>query len=602
MKSKSARRALGVTFLYIGIFFALVLLQFGRGGGFSFREGRLSVTAALPRGGGVPESLRVSWPGLSLEISQAQPAILTDAAGSRRNLLLRSVARSGQSVLVELQSGVRLEIAPAAAGESEGFSLKATGGPSGLASLSLAWRLSGGGKLEERAGKRILASAGSAWEFSLPNRALTAVQGRLLLESRGGNLAAFSLARSESPKLPQEAKVVARAAQDPALFKAGIQAWTDRLWAGLQGPRWDETQAAWKEADGSIAFSETALAVWLAEGFQRGQPTEALARGKQAARLHPEMLSWLTVPFLGDTIRKMQGLESQDLFEQKRLATLLAAKDASLFEKEGIVHFLMDRTPLEFARSVLAFAASLDPASLDLEQRLGILSCAVEAEGFLLREENPFPALIGSAPLLAEVRETESGIFLQTGADGSTDLRLSLRAGLALLAWGASSGQDALVGVGQALVQSVLDLADAQGFIPARGFPRAAALEEKSGSIAPEKLYALIGAGSWWPREVSFYREAGPGVWAWTCAPSLSLAGSATSSVYTARFPTGFEHYVSFYGIKPFKNIKLYGIDYRPDPRFEGYNASGYYYRAAAGVLHLKMKHKNEEERMELGY
>jgi len=59
---------------------------------------------------------------------------------------------------------------------------------------------------------------------------------------------------------------------------------------------------------------------------------------------------------------------------------------------------------------------------------------------------------------------------------------------------------------------------------------------------------------------------------------------------------------MTFYGVKPFANIKLYDIDYSPDAEFEIYDVSGYFYRKTSSALYLKMKHKSESERIELDF
>jgi hypothetical protein len=148
----------------------------------------------------------------------------------------------------------------------------------------------------------------------------------------------------------------------------------------------------------------------------------------------------------------------------------------------------------------------------------------------------------------------------------------------------------------------VFGLADAQGFVPARVLPRDGSLEQRMGTIAPEEIYPLVANCPYYPREVSFARDIGPGVWAWTCSPSLSVQASASRRVFTAVFPAGRSHYLAFYGIKRFANIQLYDIDYSPDGEFESYDASGYLYDGDEGALYLKMKHKKDSEDIKLSY
>ena len=49
MKTGAFRRAIGLVFLYIGLFVLLVLLQFSKGVGFSEKVGGMSVNASFPK-------------------------------------------------------------------------------------------------------------------------------------------------------------------------------------------------------------------------------------------------------------------------------------------------------------------------------------------------------------------------------------------------------------------------------------------------------------------------------------------------------------------------------------------------------------------------
>ena len=216
-------------------------------------------------------------------------------------------------------------------------------------------------------------------------------------------------------------------------------------------------------------------------------------------------------------------------------------------------------------------------------------------------EENPFLGFGSIADrILGATRKTPAGLFLVTEEDGATDLRLSLAAGQYLAAYGAAEGKDGLVGVGQGLVEGFIGASDERGIAPARVLVRSGAIEQQSGALLPEDAYPLVAANPYYSREVSFYKDIGPGVWAWTCAPSLSVSASETQYTFAATFPAGRSHYMTFYGIKPFANIQLYDIDYSPDAEFEIYDASGYLYSKQSRALYLKMKHKKDNEAIKL--
>jgi hypothetical protein len=390
---------------------------------------------------------------------------------------------------------------------------------------------------------------------------------------------------------------------DPAAYKAVLDGWTSKTYLGLATGRWDGDKQGWRDALGNTVFSEKALVAYLAEAEGRGGYVEALARMKPAAGRNAAALTWLSTPFFGDTVTRMAGLETADLSEVKRLSGLAQSSDPSLLEKERLLHFLIDRSPTATAQTILQVLAGFDPAKLSLSQTAAYLDRAVEAKAFLSETENPLKAGDAAADrMVGALIKTPEGWFLKTEDDGSVDVRKSLVAGLDLIAWGQTAGKDGLVGAGQGLVVSALGLGDASGFMPARLTPKPEGLSERSGSLAPEDCYPLVATAAYYPRELSFYKELGAGVWAWTCSPSIAVTASQASSIFTVGFPAGLTHYMAVYGLKPFSTIKLYGINYSPDSAFESYDASGYLYRKASNALYLKMKHKQATERIELYY
>jgi hypothetical protein len=607
MKSGAFKRALGLTFLYLGLFVLVVLIQFSRGPGISAKFGALSVNATYPkadrgRGDKAPELVRLYYAGLAFEISPKMPAESLSAAGAASPLALASVDLLPNGVRIKLSPGVEIK-ATGERGAAERFTLSASA-PEGVAALRFHIIPSRDARITEAGGRQALNFAGGSYDLYPGAGSLDPDAGLLSLRPGDAGLALSRIASTVAakPARPgQPEAFVAQAPKDPEAFRAEISAWRDKVWSGLSSARFDADKLAWKGPDALPAFSEKALAAYLAEALARGSYADALARAKSAKDKWPDKLGYLTAPYLGGLVSKMKALEASDLAEVKRLSQLVADKSPSILEKEGLLRFLVDRSPGQLADDALRYIAELDPAKLTIRQAAGLLTCAMDAKSLLKDDANPIPnAGVAADRLAAAARKSSSGYFLVTEDDGSTDLRLSLLAGTVLSAYGSASSKPVLVGVGQSLVEGVLGLADAQGFGPARVAVASGALGQRSGTLLPEDLYPLVADNPYYPHETSFARDVGPGVWAWTCAPSLTVQASASRYTFVASFPTGRSHYLSFYGIKPFANIQLYDIDYNPDNDFESYDASGYLYNKGSGALYMKMKHKKESEDIKL--
>jgi hypothetical protein len=616
MKSGAFKRALGLVFLYLGLFVVIVLVQFSRGPGLSEKYGALSVSASYPkpgkgRVGSAPEIVRLAYAGLRFEISPKSPAESLGADGVASPLTLTAVDKLSNGVRIKLSPGVEIK-ATADRKAPELFSLSASA-PDGVAALRLRVLPSGDARFSESAGRRGMTFAGSSYDLALGASSLDAGAGLLSLRPGDSGLAVSRIAppAAAKPVRPSAAQAaVALAPKDPEAFKAEISAWRDKAWSGLATTRLDADKLAWKGPDALPAFSEKALAAYLAESLARGSYSDAIARARGAKEKWPDKLGYLSAPYLGGLVAKMRAFEASDIAERKRLAQLVADKSPTILEKEGLLRFLVDRSPAPLEQDALRYFADLDPAKLTIRQAVGLLACSIDSKFLLKDEENPFRAAGSAAAaaaaaadrIAAAIAKSPSGSFLVTEDDGSTDIRLSLIAGTALASFGTAASKPALVGAGQVLVEGVIGLADAQGFGPARVRVASGALADRSGSVLPEDLYPIVADNPYYPHETSFARDIAPGIWAWTCAPSLTAQASQSRYLFVATFPAGRSHFLSFYGIKPFANIQLYDIDYSPDSEFESYDASGYLYNKDAGALYMKMKHKKDAEDIKLAF
>jgi hypothetical protein len=607
MQTSAFKRAIALIFLYIGLFILIILLQFSRGPGLSEKIGGMSVSVSYPKSergksGAAPEKVGISYAGLSFEISPKSAAAGIAADGVASALVLSAIEKIPNGVRVKLSPGVELK-ATADRGPTERFSLAATA-PDGIVSVRLRLLPSRSVSFLEKDGHRSVFSSGNSYDMILASGSLDRSAGVLALRPGDPGLSLAKVA-PVSPRTSQPAsseKLVAQAPKDPEAFKAEITVWRDRVWSGLSSSRFEADKIAWKGSDGQASFSDKALTVYLAESLARGSYQDALARVRGVREKWPDKLSFLSAPYLGGLVPKMRDFATSDQAEVKRLSQVVADKSPTLFEKEGLLRFLFDRSPYSLAQDALRYSSGVDPSKLTIRQAVGFLGCAADAKSLLKDEDNPFREKGAVADrLVASVRKSSNGFFLITEDDGSTDLRLSLLAGSYLVAYGNAVSKPALVGVGQSLVEGAIGLADAQGFSPARVLVRAA-LEQRAGTLAPEDIYPLVADNPYYPHAVSFGRDAAPGLWAWTCAPSLTVQTSASRFVFSARFLVGSAHFLTLYGLKPFVNIQLYEIDYSPDSDFESYNASGYLYNKAQGALFLKMKHKKEIEDIKLSF
>jgi hypothetical protein len=616
MKTGSLKRALGLVLIYIGVFVLIVALQFSRSPGFSQRIGRLAVSASYPQNGGAkpaPSSVRIDFGGMAFILSKDQPAQVKAVDGSLSPVLPLSVEKLPDGARIVLEGGTELVARADQAGSS--FSLSARRSDEVAAALILPCSLPPRALVAGQDGSSLLKSAGSSFALAFSSAEFAAGNGKLSLSFADGASPRLSLshiaeakpapvvAAKSPPPAAKPGKLLPPAALDAASYKAGLDAYSAKVWSGLSSDRWSADAGGWKDGAGSISFSEKASVAYLAEASQRGGYADAIARVRQLAAKNRSALTWLSVPYLGNTVERMTGLETADQSEAARLASLVQNKDASLLDKEGLVPFILDRSPRVLASEAFGMIGGMDATKLGTKAAAAYFCRAMEARALLSDSESPFKAVDSVAVLLqSRLAKSPEGYFIQTEEDGSVDLRLSLAIGQAFVAYAGQAGKEGFLGLGQSLVLGVLGLADGSGFLPARLVLRGDQTAEKSGSIAPEACYALAVANPYYPHELSFYKELGAGAWAWTSSPSVSVSSGSAQAVFSVSYPEGRAHYMAVYGTKSFSTIKLYGIDYSPDSAFESYDVSGYLYRKASNGLYLKMKHKQPTEKIELYY
>ncbi|HOX17627.1 MAG TPA: hypothetical protein PKW82_04155 [Spirochaetales bacterium] len=602
MKYGSLWRGLGLAALYIGIIVALVLIQFPREGGFLVESGEFALRAERAEGGeqgsregGPIQAALLSFQGLTLEFSEERPLSWLDSKGTQRNSAPRAFTALAAGFLVEFEGGPVL---------------RAISSQDGAASVSidsareasLSWRLSRGARLNEGAGGTLeLSRSGSTWSLGIPAAALDRAGRTLRLTGTALVPAALSIAPAVAPAASPASPVAAFVEQAPmegAAWAAVRSSYLDKTWAGLSARRWIAAERAWSDGSAGRVAVEPAAVAYLAEAWSRGTGPAAFERVAAVRAARPADFSWLSAPYFGDIVNAMGRLEEADLAEVRRIERAIAENSPSIFDGERFVPFLLDRTPYSLARSVFAWAQGVDPGSLDPRRAVAALEAWLDGNELIGAEANPFARFeaVAERVILPAVRKASQGYFYRADAAGAMDPRLGLRAGYALVRYGEKAAKPTMVGVGQSLVAGVLALADENGFLPAAANLKDGTLVAGTGTLAPEAVYDLVAGNPRYPRQVSFYRELGPGAWAWTVASRVTVLKEAGRAVYSFEHPVGYAHFAAVYGVAPYQAIRIHGIDYRMDPAFERYEVSGFNYKRASNSLYLKLRHRQLTE------
>lgn len=603
MKINAFGRGLALAVLYIGILLGLVVWQFPTGGAFTLVSGDLSLKGERGEGEGSLTSGSLSFGGLILQFSSAKPVKWTTQSGQRKESVPRSFKATKDGFVVSFTEGLSLR-AYSSQTPSGRAAFEFSHSEGAAKSISVSVSTTRRASIAEEQKAYYVEGRGGRYLVDVPDGALSPDRKTLSLPLLRGRIAAVTLSKAAEGTPAASVRFMEQAALAPEVFNRAISDYREKVWKGLSASRFLPETIQWKDLSGKPAFSEAALTAYLAEAWSRGQGPSALGRVQSATTLYRDSLTWLSVPFLGHTTARMKAFEESDLAEIKRVGKLVQDKSPALLEKPDLAHFLLDRAPYSLAQDAFLVVQSMDLGSLSPAQAVGGLAAWAEGESLFAAGENPFArfANIAEKQILPFVAKAGDGFFLTTASDGSCVLSTSIRAGWALMRLGESTGKTMFVGIGQSLVLGALQLADDEGFLPKTVVLRNGSVASQTETLYPEEAYPLVAGNPYYPHEVSFYKEAGPGAWIWTCSPSVSVSATAERMIWSMEFPEQGVHYLAAYGVKPFTTMQLYGINYPMDPSFENYNASGYLYRRASNVVYFKMRHKSKTEEIRMIY
>lgn len=601
MKISAFGRAVALGFLYIALFVLLVVVQFPSAGSIGAVADGVSIKGLPSADGKGLRSVEITAAGLRLVFSERYPLTLSDAAGKERTTVPTSFTSQLNGFTVQFVDGTRLRIASDADGRASWSLVPAQPAQKATFRYELAY----GAALLAPAddGSPRVSLGGATYRIS---GATTEVPGRRLTIAAGkGTLPTLVAVREAESKQGTSVQFIAQAPLDPAAWSKEIADWSDKAWNGLSGPAFDAAAGTWAASPGSPGtFDEDSFMAYEAEAMRRGRFDAASALAGVVRASEKSATTWRSVPFAGRLAASMAAYEHANLADVKSADRLVQSRSIELFYRPGIVPFLFDRAPYSLAQEAFLLARTLDFSHSDPVQAIRIIEAYLDARAYVGDDENPFAkaAELVDKALTPAIRKADGKFYLQTTADGSCDALAGLAAGKALIRLADALGKPIYAGIGQSLILGFTRLADDSGSIPARVSINNGALIMSDERLKAAIVYPLILDTPYYPHAVSFYKEIGPGAWALTSATSFNVVSSPDQTTFTVTYPEGSSHYVALYGVKSFARIQLYGLNYNMDAAFENYNASGYFYKKAAGALYLKMRHKGDDEQIRLFY
>lgn len=588
-----------IPFIYVAVIFTLLYLQFS--GNLTVRRsvGPLQFTGTIEAGdddtGQNITAARLEFAGLIVELSAASPMIIRTPDGEEESLIPVGYRMSDQQILIEFDdaSSLRFEVLPRDTVElqivPEGTDLWPQDG-----TLVLPWRFASGVRLGEESASGLLVRDISFndqyYFFSVPARSTIELDTQTVELPLDLSLRMVRFAE----QISREVDIIATAFGDgqrriaDEFFREAVGQYRDIAYQGWSTTRLNAGSGTWAMRDATPRFSEEILTAYLAEAWDRGQFVTAFNQMRRAADLHPEQVGRLSAVFLGNLREVWPAAIARDAQEAGQIAERVARDDVSVFHKEDLLEFTALRGGEELFRDTLRLASEVSLHDVDVPLAISLTATHVlsaHPTSDSRTASRRFLELFDDV-ILPAVRQFDERFFIETGQN-EIDLRLSLRAGVALERSGRQEGNQLHVAVGRNLVLSVLQLADNNGFIPRVIFFDEVGVQRQEGSFGPEEIYRVLIDNPAYPRMVSLYDQVGAGAYIWTLAAFPTITTGADQWQFTLEYPRNRTHFVLIRGVPPFRSLNLFNLEWRNDPSFELY-IKGRHYDAATQTLMIK--------------
>ena len=583
LKKPLAVRILGLIAIYCTVFAVLITIQFFKRGNFSLTvgsmlirgqyqlssEGHLTAAAANPAHNPDIHSLtggvRLSFGGLEFNMREERQRglFLVDANGLIQPVSPQQMILSDDSVFFVLPGGTRLIFSSLS--YSEGSELRITADfAENISSLNLPFRtrhslfVSGNGQLG-------LTYEDKQYFFSSYSQI---EDGRHLVLSAGNTMASFRATIQHEPdNVFNPADFIISQARTLDLYNNAINRWVS------------ESFTYWQQNVPARPTAEMVAAL-MGESLRLGNYRAAFALIPSAFLTSPQN-NHEAFLFAGGSARAYQSFNNFERDKTNLITNMINAGSLGFLNQNQTLDFLMVRGLTSLANNALDLVRAIDVYELSLEDSPGLFELYMDFERWHLPGANPVERLINQVCFLISQNihhDMENGLVFVRN-NGEIDLDFNLRLGKALADWATNTERNEWAAVGRSLVISAIT---------------------QGGNSESARFYRMLGPGIYTPRAVRLM----DGLFAWTVSPEISAVTQQGGNVLALNlsFPVNESHYVILRGVRPFNRIQIHNTDWRSDPRFELFDASGWVYFPQQQTLLLKVRHRLATEQVRIYY
>ncbi len=336
----------------------------------------------------------------------------------------------------------------------------------------------------------------------------------------------------------------------------------------------------------SQSLTEKTYIAYVAELASRGRFAEAVKYVPDSFK-RGNQRTYLSAPYF-DTLEAMNPslvMHNENLSDM--ISNAISTRSLNIFTTENLANYINILSDAQKIHSLLSLPSevlSRGESQLTLAQAAGILNVYSRLSALHSNAADLLSSAIENC--LETIQDccvlNDSTLTLHD-KDSIASSQLTIEAGSALIQIGNFNSSDDLKRAGYALINTVL---------------AGTSLDANALGDA----YPVLVSNPVYPHYEVLHRTETNIIWAWTCANKIDYSQNGNLATISIRFNKSDSHYIIFNQIPAFREIEIYGLSFHSDPRFEGYNSSGFIYRENSRTLFLKSRQKSETEIVRLTF
>lgn len=595
MIKHSVQKAFFLLFIYAAIILGICFIQFRSGHIINRNVGtmRLSLKENIDQNQQtwLDNSFQLIYKGLIFESDEANPITETFADGSTQPAELLSYKTEDDAIELTFKSGAILKATERLAPAEDG----STGGTAETAfELSARWQpLSAANEENDGTGEDDSANIQPVNAISVPLRFANGYE--TAADEKTESLLVSSKTETYAiSAMPQENAIILSTNQMPvhyALYQP-VEETTYQILASAalaQADAYADTMRQFRA--GFVASNQTinsntsekAVASFIAESASQGNFSNA--KKTALATVSENRKTYFTTPYFGNLAVTNKSLVSHTSNLHFKAKESLSAKNLGAFDIDNLLFTLIYQNDINLAYSLFEFVANTENLNPTILQYANIINTYCDAVKYETELANVLKDKMETIfeNILAILSFEDPVLRFSAEAPAASQSGIC-RLGVAFMRYGTLFERPELTGTGRLLITSSLKTSPI------------------SESLVFADLYPVLIQNEYYPHFEVLSRNPS-NITVWTCSPEVQL-NSPTSGVLelSMKFPVGDSHYMIVTGLRAFNSIEMYGLKYRSDKQFERYDSPGYIYDFDSQTLLLKMRHKNEIEKVVLTY